>query len=98
MLNNSKITYSTAGSAVIVISRNLPYLYYSPTREQDFKLINSTIKDSTAQLVTGTTTSFNYFNIRVASGRYINFVDFVVDNINCIVNVRGQYLSTATAT
>lgn len=98
LLNSSKINYSTAGSAVIVISRNLPYLYYSPTREQDFKLINSTIKDSTAQLITGATTSFNYFNIKVDSSRYINFVDFAVDNINCIVNVRGQYLNKATAT
>lgn len=98
LLNSSKINYSTTGSAVIVISRNLPYLYYSPTREQDFKLINSTIKDSTAQLITGATTSFNYFNIKVASSRYVNFVDFAVDNINCIVNVRGQYLNKATAT
>lgn len=98
LLNNSKISYSNSGSAVSVTSRNLPYLYYSPTREQDFMVMNSIIKDSTAQLVIDTTTAFKYFNIRIDSGRYVNFIDFAVDDMNCIVNVRGQYLNTATAT
>lgn len=97
-LDGSKYPFSTAGSGVATTSRDLPYIYRSATRDEDFQAMTTAIKDSTSVLRTGTATSFNWYNIRIASNTYLNFVDYSIDTLNNIVNVRGQYISTATAT